>query len=419
MRRVDLQSESTETGTPRAVAEAARPVRTRRADRGGALAVAFTAGALFLVTAAVNLPAPLYAAYADSAGFGTGAATLAFACYVAGLVPVLLFLGGLSDRIGRKPPILAALVLTTAATALLIERPSLASLAVARLLYGVGTGLITGTGTAFMVELMRDRAATADEASRRGAFAVTASTSLGFGTGALATGLWLIAAGRESLTPGSYALYLPLAALGFASLLLLVPEERRPRPTAWVRLPVFPPGTAVYGAAILIAWATVGLVISVFPAALRAHGLAGWSGFSTFLVISTGLLVQPLARGMAPLKALGIGLALVPVGFAALAAGALLPSLPLVLVGAALVSFAAYGFTYLGGLAAVSAAADEATRARAASGYFLFAYFGFSVPVITSGFLADRFGLPTAFLAFGLATAAASGAVALAIRSRR
>jgi hypothetical protein len=91
------------------------------------------------------------------------------------------------------------------------------------------------------------------------------------------------------------------------------------RPTAWVRLPVFPPGTAVYGAAILIAWATVGLVISVFPAALRAHGLAGWSGFSTFLVISTGLLVQPLARGMAPLEALGIGLALVPVGYGALA----------------------------------------------------------------------------------------------------
>lgn len=282
----------------------------------------------------------------------------------------------------------------------------------------MATGLITGTGTAYMVELLRGRTATAAEATRRGAFAVTASTSLGFGMGALATGSWLLLEGRETLTPGSFALYLPLAATGFALLLLLVPEEPVKRSTAWVRLPVFPPGTAVYGLAIMIAWATVGLVISVFPAALRVHGLAGWSGFSTFLVISTGLLVQPIARGMAPVSSLLIGLALVPTGYAALAAGALVPSLPLVLAGAALVSFAAYGFTYLGGLAAVSAAADEATRARAASGYFLFAYFGFSIPVIASGFLADRFGLSTALVVFGVATVAASVAVATAVHFR-
>jgi MFS family permease len=399
-------------------AETIAPARARSGDVGGRLAVALTALALFLVTGAVNLPAPLYAAYADRAGMGTGAATLAFACYVAGLVPVLLFLGGLSDRVGRKPPILAALLLAAGATALLLLSPSLGSLGLARLVYGVATGLIAGTGTAFMVELMERGGAAPEEASRRGAFVVTASTSLGFGSGALATGLWLIAADAESLTPGSFALYLPLALAGFAALLLLVRERPVPRPSAWVRPPVFPPGTKVYGAAILIAWATVGLVISVFPAALRAHGLAGWSGFSTFLVISTGLLVQPMARGIAPLRALRIGLVLVPVGYALLAAGALLPSLPLVLAGAALVSFSAYGFTYLGGLAAVSAAAHEATRARAASGYSLFAYFGFSVPVITSGFLADRFGLPVALVVFGVATVVASAAVAVGIRGR-
>ncbi len=393
-------------------------LRPTSAATGGRRAVALTAFALFLVTGAVNLPAPLYAAYADRAGMGTGAATLAFACYVAGLVPVLLLLGGLSDRVGRKPPILAALVVTMGATALLLLAPSLETLGIARLLYGVATGLVAGTGTAFMVELMERGGASPVDASRRGAFTVTAATSLGFGAGALATGLWLIAAGVETLTPGSFTLYLPLALAGFVALLLLVAGTPSPRSTAWMRLPVFPPGTKVYGAAILIAWATVGLVISVFPAALRAHGLAGWSGFSTFLVISTGLLVQPLARGMAPLRALRVGLALVPSGYALLAAGALLPSLPLVLAGATLVGFAAYGFTYLGGLAAVSAAADEATRARAASGYFLFAYFGFSVPVITSGFLADRFGLPVALIVFGAATAVASAAVGIAIRGR-
>jgi MFS family permease len=395
--------------------ESTGPARLRA---GTSRSIIVTASALFLVTTAVNLPAPLYATYAAKAGYGTGAATLAFAAYVAGLVPVLLFLGGLSDRIGRKTPILAALAIMMAATGFLVWQPSLEALGMARFLYGVGTGLITGTGTAYMVELMAHQGADPDEASRRGAFAVTASTSLGFGIGALATGLWLIADGQESLTPATYVVYMPLAAAGAVALLLVAPERRETRTTAWLRLPVFPPGTTIYGAAILTAWATVGLVISVFPAALRAHGLSGWSGFSTFLVISSGLLVQPIARNLDPLKSLRIGLVLVPTGYACLAFGAVLPNLPLVLAGAALVSFSAYGFTYLGGLAAVSVAATEATRARAGSGYFLFAYFGFSVPVITSGFLADRFGLPTALLVFGIATALVSAGVGLALSRR-
>lgn len=109
-------------------------VRRRLSSPSGGLPAALTANALFLVTGAVNLPAPLYAAYADSAGMGIGAATLAFACYVAGLVPVLLFLGGLSDRIGRKPPLLIALAIAAGATALLVVHPGLLSLGVARLL---------------------------------------------------------------------------------------------------------------------------------------------------------------------------------------------------------------------------------------------------------------------------------------------
>ncbi|HEY8383559.1 MAG TPA: MFS transporter [Microvirga sp.] len=381
-------------------------------------AIAATAAVLFLVAGSVNLPAPLYAAYAAHSGYGTGAATLAFAAYVAGLVPVLLFLGGLSDRVGRKAPLLVALVLMAIGTGLLMWQPGIGMLGVARFLYGVGTGLITGTGTAFMVELMAARGLPPDEASRRGAFAVTASTSLGFGTGALATGLILIGHGSETLTPASYAAYLPLAGLGALVFALLVPGRRQVRASAWIRMPVFPAGTPIYGVAILIAWATVGLVISVFPAALRAHGLSGWSGFSTFLVISAGLLVQPIARRLDPLKSIRIGLVFVPLGYAGLTFGALWPSLPLVLAGAAIVSFSAYGFTYLGGLAAVAGAATEDTRARASSGYFLFAYFGFSVPVITSGFLADRYGLPTALVIFGIATTLASAAVALVLSRR-
>jgi hypothetical protein len=49
----------------------------------------------------------------------------------------------------------------------------------------------------------------------------------------------------------------------------------------------------------------------------------------------------------------------------------------------------------------VSATAHD-ERARAASGYFLFAYLGFSVPVILSGFVSDHLGILPALSIFGV-----------------
>ncbi|MGY0400070.1 MAG: hypothetical protein ACWIPH_09125 [Ostreibacterium sp.] len=60
----------------------------------------FLALALFTVTYAVNLQAPLYGAYALNSNMG-----VAFSAYVAGLMPTLLFLVGVSDRIGHQWPL--------------------------------------------------------------------------------------------------------------------------------------------------------------------------------------------------------------------------------------------------------------------------------------------------------------------------
>lgn len=88
------------------------------------LSISLLALALFAVTFAVNLQAPLYDAYAAESGVGVTAVAVAFAAYVGGLMPTLLLLGGLSDRIGRRIPIAAALLLGAAATALLALRPN-------------------------------------------------------------------------------------------------------------------------------------------------------------------------------------------------------------------------------------------------------------------------------------------------------
>ena len=41
-------------------------------------------------------------------------------------------------------------------------------------------------------------------------------------------------------------------------------------------------------------------------------------------------------------------------------------------------------------------------QARASAGYFLMAYMGFSIPVIFTGLIIDKYGAAIAFYAFGL-----------------
>lgn len=356
-------------------------------------APALLAFALCIITLAVNLQAPLYITYADLSGRGAAATAVAFSGYVLGVLPVLLALGGLADRVGRRPLILAALGLSMLATLLMLLAPSLETLGVARLFLGLGTGLASATATAYMGELM------AGSDSSRAANWVTASTSLGFGLGAALTSLFLLAG--PSLTPGSFHLQLLLAFIAIV-LVWRLPDPRPAQRTAMLRLPCYPAGSLAYGFAILLAWACVGLVIALLPGILRQHGLSAWSGFSTFCVISCGLLFQPMARRLPSAQATLLGLAILPCSYALLAWGADSGALLAVLFGAVAASSACYGFIYLGGLAAVNQLAGS-EKTRASAGFFLLAYMGFSLPVIFTGLLSDALGSQRALVLFGIA----------------
>ncbi|MNH24502.1 Major Facilitator Superfamily protein [compost metagenome] len=150
----------------------------------------------------------------------------------------------------------------------------------------------------------------------------------------------------------------------------------------------------------MLAWACVGLVIALLPSILRQHGLSAWSGFSTFCVISCGLLFQPMAQRLSSRTATLLGLLILPCSYSVLAWGADSGQLSAVLLGAVAASSACYGFIYLGGLAAVNQLAGG-EKTRASAGFFLLAYLGFSLPVIFTGLLSDRLGARVALLVFG------------------
>ncbi|MCW5287183.1 MFS transporter [Verminephrobacter eiseniae] len=356
--------------------------------------------ALFVITTGVNLQAPLYAAMARQDGVGLTATTVAFSFYVAGIVPVLLLLGGLSDHIGRRPVIWMSLTLSGASTLLMLISPHIVTLGAARWLLGVGTALMSAAAPAYMADIL--------DVDHPGSSAswVTASTSLGFGLGPALTGLFLFI--DDSLRPPSLWLHLAGTIVSAALLSKLPKCNVRRQGSLVLGLPYYPAGAWWFGGAILLAWATTGLIISILPAVLARVGLTQWSGVATLCAISCGLAFQPAARRLSPTRSTRTGLILLPPAYALLSWGALQGNVALVLVGALVASSACYGFIYLGGLSGVAALAG-ARKARASSGFFLMAYVGFSVPVVFTGILADNFGLEMALGTFGVLLAAGVG----------
>lgn len=363
---------------------------------------------LLLVTGAVNLQVPLYHHYAEISHSSHAISALAFAAYVAGLVPVLLGFAGASDRFGRKSILLIALLCSFSATLLMTFYPSMGYLFAARVLQGVGVGLAMGTVTAYLSE---QRPNTEKSVSAH----VALASSLGFGGGALATtGSMLVSATDVPMSfwGALLALFVAMAGLFYA------PPSLRNSGAAMTRLPKFIKGNFAAYAGICAAWSVSGLVIALLPAQLATHGLAAWTGPALFLVNIIGIAFQPMARRFSSRTNMAIGTLLVPLGYLIMMLGAQIGSIEYLLLGSSVAGAACYGFTYLGGLTYIVERAGE-DKARAVSGYFLAAYFGFAIPNILVGFLADSVGITDAMQVFGLFIALVHVAIFFMVLSTR
>src|SRR5215813_8464724 len=87
------------------------PIPRARAGLGPLLAIWC---AWLLVMTGTNVAAPLYSVYAERFGFSSLVLTAVFATYAFVLVPALLVFGRLSDAVGRRPLLLAGLLVSCA-----------------------------------------------------------------------------------------------------------------------------------------------------------------------------------------------------------------------------------------------------------------------------------------------------------------
>jgi MFS family permease len=364
----------------------------------------------FLVTMlGATLPTPLYPLFAQRYSFGEVMVTVIFAMYAFGVIAALFAFGELSDVIGRKPILVAGLVLSAASAFLFLFADSLVPIFAGRVVSGLSAGLFTGTATATLVDL-------APGGRRRLASFVAVIVNLGgLGTGTLLAGVLADHYGSPLRVP--FAVDLGLLAPALVGVLLTpesVPRRRFRLRLQRLSLPqevraVFVQGaTAGFGS-----FAVAGVFSAIAPAFLgqvldrTSHGLAGLLVFILF----TGSIVGQLALArFSDRGALALGSALLIAGVGLLALALAIESLATLLASSVVLGIG-QGFVLGAGLAAINQRAPVEQRGETASSFFVVLYVGLSVPVIGAGVAAHSFGLRAA----GIAFSAAVGTLVLAV----
>lgn len=378
--------------------------------------------AIFTTIFASHVPTPLYAMWQAAWGFSSTALTAVFSIYVLGVVVTLLTMGSLSDQVGRRQMLVPGLVFILCGSAIFMLASDINQLGLARLLTGIGTGLVTGAATAAVVEMEPN-----GNWARGATFAALAFT-LGASMGPTVSSLALLWTSHAHIWAFSVAILLCLTCI---ILLLRAPwpadlGQRQPgfsvrawRPTP-VRVPRHLLGTFVFAAsAMCLAWSTGSLYSSLGPS--MARELIGVSNLAVAGLFAAGWqLVAGLtqfASQRQPLnRLLMLGPALLIGGLGALAGAVLVESVWLFSVATVATGMGA-GTTGVIATVTIARAAPPAERGGMTSAFYLAAYLTMATVVLGLGFASDRLGMVNSMLGFTVLISMA--AVALTFLRRR
>jgi MFS family permease len=377
----------------------------------GLAIVATELGAMFV---GAILPTPLYPLYRQAFGFSGITLTLIYAVYVLGNLAALLFFGRLSDQIGRRVTTLPAIGVGIASALVFAFAAGTPWLFAARTLSGFSTGLASGTATAWIAELYRDRGS--------GAAARIAASANFFGcaAGPLLAGVLAQFAPEPLRLP--FIVYLVLLG-GICIVIFFAPEtladpKRLSEVSLTPRLGVPRRIWLQFVAPAATSFATFALI--AFYAALIPNLLAEslhqpaplvagavvceLFGIAALTILSTGWLESRAAMFGA--------LALLLPSVWLLVGAEVARSMPLLIFAAALGGIAG-GLGYRGSLEVVNRIAPADRRSEVVSSYLIVCFAGNSVPVIGIGLLSAAAGALTAHATFAAVIVALAGIAAV------
>jgi predicted MFS family arabinose efflux permease len=338
--------------------------------------------------AASSAPTPLYAIYRAHWGFSPLTGTFIFAVYAIAVLIALLFVGRLSDHLGRRPVLITAAAVQAATMVLFATAGGVGDLVVARIIQGLSTGAAVGAIGAGMIDLNKERGATAS----------AVAPTFGTATGGMLAGLLV-----QYLPAPTHLIY---AVLGVIFVLqgigvALMTDTLSPKPGALAslrpqfRLPAATRGPMLMALPVLVAtWALAGFYASLGPTLM--HGILGagsafLGGLALFVLAASGGLAVLTLQHREPRGLMTFGALMLAIGV-----GIVIWSLPHHAIAAffAGTSIAGVGFGagFQGAVRSIVRFATPHERAGVLSLIFIVAYLSMGVPAIAAGALLARHG---------------------------
>jgi MFS family permease len=359
-------------------------------------------------------PTPLWPVFQAVGEWSTFSVTAAFAAYAGGVALSLFLAGHLSDQYGRRPLLTIGLAMELASVGVILFSSNLAPVIVARVLGGIGVGLITATATAHIVDLA---------GPARGVPIAGLANLGGFALGPVVSG-----AVADTADP----LRAPFLAFGVALLIAVVLVRLTAETVALPRTPgIYQPqrirvpreSLGTFRSVTFVtaaAFGMLGLFSSLVPALVAdisgsaSHLLAGLVAFVVFF--SSAAAQVALSRTTITLR-LSVGTAVLVVGLLLVVLGVFNRSLGVLVAGGVVAGFGG-GLVTSGALATATTLAAPHRRSELTAGVFLAGYAGLALPIVVVGVIIEAVGVQTSVIVFACIIVSALGAAALARRKR-
>jgi MFS family permease len=373
---------------------------TPRAEFQGIAALTVVAMLLAAAFGLSTLITPLYLIYQQQFGFSQITLTLIYAAYAIGNIAALLFLGRVSDRVGRRFTTLFAIAILIVATVVFLFARGVVALYVARILSGLGIGIASGTGNAWLAELVGKSDKT------HATIVGTSSNFLGLGFAPLLSGLlaqyapwplhlsFILYAVILSVVMGLVWLTQETVQHTETDKLEIRPKLSLPRE---IRAQFVAPAITGFGL-----MALVGFYAALMPTILsqdlhiKGHAAAGALLFELAMVVAIVIVATQALRSRTSMMS---SLVLMIPSAAAVVAAQISALLWVMLVTTAVVGVSA-GLGYRGSLQVVNQIAPADKRAAVVSSYFICCFTGNALPVIGVGILSTFSDTIVADMAF-------------------
>jgi MFS family permease len=335
-----------------------------------------------------SAPTPLYSLYQSQWGFSPTMTTLIFGVYALAVLASLLVTGRLSDHIGRRPVLFAAIAAQLAAMIVFGTATGVRDLLIARVIQGLSAGAAVAAVGGGLLDIHRER----------GSVANAVTPPIGTGLGAIVAGLLV-----QFLPAPTHLVYGLLAAVYYVQGIgvFFMAETNAPRSGAWASLkPSLKLSPSLRGPmllaipALVATWSLAGFYASLGPALVR--GLVGINssllgGATLFLLAASAAIAVVFLRNATASTLTRVGAYALLSGVAIAITATSIHSPAVFFIGTSVAGIG-FGAGFQGAIRGIATHAAPNERAGALSIAFVVSYLAMGVPAVIAGYFVTRQG---------------------------